>query len=149
MTRQSVKIVLLKCRPTLPRFLPIITEIRLSLRSLSSFFCFSFRIFAFSFANSFSDFSASLDLCLSVGDSFESVFSACKLLLELDPFNNEGSPRLNTEDFFCAEPGVDCEEELGSLGGEELALTPRTCEDDDILGESDLGNVADNGICMD
>lgn len=93
----------------LPRFLPIITEIRLSLRSLSSFFCFSFCNFAVSFAASFSDFSASFALLLSFKESLESLLLMCKLLLELEPLSNEGMPKLKTDDFFCEEPGTDCE----------------------------------------
>lgn len=75
-----------------PRFLPIRTDILLSLRSLSSFFCLSFSAFA---SLSFS-FSASLAFCISLAASLE---SACKLLLEVDPFKRE-----RTEDFL---PGVD------------------------------------------
>jgi hypothetical protein len=115
---------------------------RLSLRSLSSFFCLSFCSFAVSFANR----SASFVRLFSFEESFESLFSACKLLLELDPFNNEGSPRLNTDDFFCAEAGVECEGEFASLEGEELAFT-RDCAEK--VGEDDVGSVDDAGMCID
>ncbi len=60
------------------------TEILLSLRSLSSFF-FSDRAFSESFRGE------------SLTDSLESLW---RLFLELDPFNNEGRPKLNMDDFL-------------------------------------------------
>lgn len=129
----------------MPRFLPIITEMRLSLRSLSSFFCFSFCSFAASLAASFSAFSTSLTRFAS---DAESLLSPCKLLLELDPFNKEGIPKLNTDDFFCAEVGVDCEAEVESLLGEELALT-RDCAEEEKVGDPASGITVDAGICID
>jgi len=84
----------------------------------------------------------------SVEESFKSLLSPCKLLLELDPLSNEGMPRLNTDDFFCADTGVDCEGELESLQGEVLALT-RNCEDEESVGEPDVRSVVDAGICID
>lgn len=95
---------------TLPRFLPINTEILLSLRSFSSFF----------------DFSGLDEEELSLLElwCFESFFSLseCKLLLELEPFSNEGRPRLST-DFLCTDPGTDADADdrlPGSLVGERL-----------------------------
>jgi hypothetical protein len=81
-------------------------------------------------------------------ESFESLLSPCKLLRELDPLSKEGIPRLNTDDFFCVEPGVDCEGELESLGGEELALTCN-CDEEESVGEPDMGSMVDAGMCID
>lgn len=75
----------------LPLFLPMRTEMRLSLRSLSSFFDFSLSDFAFSFSLSRA---ASLAFC-SLEPSFE---SPCKLRLEVD-LSNDGRPKLRTDDF--------------------------------------------------
>lgn len=88
---------------TFPLFLPINTEILLSLRSLSSFLCFSL-----------SDEEAAVSRLL-----FASLFSLseCKLRLELEPFSNDGNPRLSTEDFL-AEPGTTGDERLVSFVGE-------------------------------
>lgn len=94
----------------LPLLRPINKDILLSLRSFWSCFDFSF--------------SESLDLALSLL-SLEvplSLLSPCRLLRELD-FNNEGRPRLSTDDFFCEEAGVVGTARLDSLVGERLALT--------------------------
>jgi hypothetical protein len=91
----------------LPLLRPINKDILLSLRSFWS--CFDF---------SFSD---SLDLALSL-EVPGSLLSPCRLLRELD-FNNEGRPRLSTDDFFCEEAGVVGTVRLDSLFGERLALT--------------------------
>lgn len=117
---------------------------RLSLRSLSSLFCFSFCSLAASFAASRSAFSTSLERFASEA---ESLLSPCKLLLELD-FNNEGIPKLNTEDFFCADAGVDCEAELKLFSGEELALT-RIGAGEDVVGEPGTGSGMDAEMCID
>ena len=88
---------------TLPRFLPISTEIRLSLLSFSfSSLC---RCFSASFAARASSFAV-----------FASLFSLseCRLLRELEPLSSDGKP--NTDDFLCAEFGVDGV--VGSLGGD-------------------------------
>ena len=76
----------------LPLFLPMSTDILLSLRSFWS--CF--------------DFSPSRDLRLSFVSLPvpASLLSPWRFLLELDPLSNEGKPKLSTDDFFCAEPGV-------------------------------------------
>lgn len=91
---------------TLPLFLPMRTEILLSLLSLSSFLC---RSFSASFATRASSFAL-----------FASLFSLseCKLLLELEPFSNDNP---NTDDFRCVELGVVCTCSFSfSLGGDLL-----------------------------
>jgi hypothetical protein len=104
---------------TFPRFLPMRTEILLSLRSLSSFFDLDLSSFFSSFCFAFrSSRSESLPV---------SLLSAWKLFLELEPFNREGSPKLNTDDFRCAE-GVENEVKLFSLTGEALALDCRRAD---------------------
>jgi hypothetical protein len=130
---------------TLPRFLPISTEILLSLLSLSSFLCLSFSNFSFSF-------SASLALWFSLTSLLESLLSACRLLLELDPLSNDGSPRLNTDDFFCANPGTEDETELKSFWGELLALVrgcPAETGPDNNVGDEDVAGADDGCSCMD
>lgn len=94
-----------KHKPTLPRFLPMRTEILLSLRSLSSFLCFSFS----------ESFALSLPLFVSPFS-----LSECKLLRELEPFSNDGRPKLRTDDFLWVDPGVVGEVIWGSFVGEEL-----------------------------
>jgi hypothetical protein len=93
---------------TLPLLRPINKDILLSLRSFWSCFDFSF--------------SESLDLSLLSLEVPLSLLSPCRLLRELD-FNNEGRPRLSTDDFLCEEAGVFGTVRLDSLFGERLALT--------------------------
>lgn len=71
---------------TFPRFLPISTEIRLSLRSLSSFF----------------GFSLSEEVAALSRLPFASLFSLSewRLRRELEPFSKDGKPKLKTDDFF-------------------------------------------------
>ena len=82
---------------------------RLSLRSLSSFFDFSFSDLAFSFSLSRA---ASFAFCSSFEASLE---SAWRLRLELD-LSKDGRPRLRTEDFRLEEAGVETEVEVSLLG---------------------------------
>ena len=69
----------------MPRFRPISTEILLSLRSFSSFFCFSLSV-----RRPLSSFALR-----------ESLFSLseCMLRRELEPLRSDGNPK--TDDFFC------------------------------------------------
>lgn len=71
------------------------TDILLSLLSLSSFLCLSFSASLAARASSFALFASLFSL------------SECKLLRELDPFNNDGRPSPNIDDFLCAEAGAD------------------------------------------
>lgn len=91
---------------TWPRFRPINTEIRLSLRSLS-FLAFSL-----------SDFPPSVSrprrLSLSL---LGSSLPACRLRLELEPFKSE--PKLMIEDFLWAPEGVDKLVSTGDTGSLE------------------------------
>jgi hypothetical protein len=93
---------------TLPRFL-IINDIRLSLRSLSSFFL-SFSTLALIFSASFSALILSFPLSLA---------SECKLRRD-DDLSKEGKPKLKTEDFFDAEPGTEVDSAAKSREGEVL-----------------------------
>ena len=82
------------------------TEIRLSLRSFSSFFSFDFSAFSFSFCfDRLTSRSESLPVSL--------LSPPWRLFLELEPLSRDGIPRLNTEDFLFV-LGVDKEEALGS-----------------------------------
>lgn len=114
--------------PTLPRLLPIRTEILLSLRSFSSFFPFSLSLRPSSFA------------------LFESLFSLseCKLRLELDPFKSDGKP--NTEDFLDVVGDVTCASFVGDvvLGGRKWVFDV----DEEYVGEVDDGTPG-GGSCMD
>jgi hypothetical protein len=76
---------------------------RLSLRSLSFFFCFSSLLLLFS-----ASFAAAFAFCPSLSESFASEW---RLLLELD-FNNDGKPKLSIDDFFCEVPGVEVDIEM-------------------------------------
>lgn len=88
---------------TWPRFRPIKTEIRLSLRS------FSFLVF------SLSDFPPSVSLPRRLSLSLlGSSLPACKLRLELEPFKSE--PKLMMEDFLWALGGVDKLVSTGDTG---------------------------------
>lgn len=88
----------------LPRFRPISIDIRLSLRSLSSFLAFSF-----------SDFPPSVSRVRRLSLSLlGSSLPDCKLRLELEPFKSD--PRLIIEDFLCAPDGVDRLESTGETG---------------------------------
>ena len=78
------------------------TEILLSLRSLSSFFDFL----------SSDDVAASRPLLASLFS-----LSECRLRLELEPFNNDGRPKLNTDDFFV-DPGTVGDDRLVSFVGD-------------------------------
>lgn len=99
-------------RLTLPLFLFMITDIRLSLRSLSSFFWRSFSALCLSFSDSRA---ASLALCASLASSLAaSLASECKLRLELDLSKEGNPPRLSIEDFLCVAPGVEVDTELSS-----------------------------------
>ena len=119
-----------------PRFLPMRTEILLSLRSLSSFFDFL----------SSDDVAASLPLLASLFS-----LSECRLRLELEPFNNDGKPKLNTDDFF-ADPGTVGDDRLVSLEG-DIALGARRWLAEigpvDIVGETDVGGTVGGGTCID
>lgn len=79
---------------TFPRFRPIRTDILLSLLSFSSFFDFSLSEL---FPSAFGLFASPFSL------------SECKLRRELEPFNNEGKPKLRTELFLCVDPGTELE----------------------------------------
>ena len=79
---------------TFPRFRPIRTDILLSLLSFSSFFDFSLSEL---FPSTFGLFASPFSL------------SECKLRRELEPFNNEGKPKLRTELFLCVDPGTELE----------------------------------------
>ena len=120
---------------TLPRFLPIRTEILLSLRSLSSFF----------------DFFSSDDVAAS-RPLFASLFSLseCRLRLELEPFNNDGKPKLNTDDFL-ADPGTVGDDRLVSFVG-DIVLGARRCVaeagPEESVGETDVGGTL-GGTCID
>jgi len=86
-----------------PRFRPINTEIRLSLRS------FSFLVL------SLSDFPPSVSLPRRISLSLlGSSLPACKLRLELEPFKSE--PKLMMEDFLWALGGVDKLVSIGDTG---------------------------------
>ena len=88
---------------TWPRFRPINTEIRLSLRSLS------FLVF------SLSDFPPSVSRPRRLSWSLlGSSLPACKLRLELEPFKSE--PKLMMEDFLWALGGVDKLVSIGDTG---------------------------------
>ena len=89
---------------TLPRFRPINAEIRLSLRSFSSFLALSLTDFPPSE-------SRPRRLSLSLRGS---SLPACKLRLELEPFKSE--PKLIIEDFLWAPEGVDKLESTGDTG---------------------------------
>lgn len=114
----------------LPRLRPINTEILLSLRSFSSFFCFSLSV-----------------LRPSSFPLRESLFSLseCKLLLELEPLRSDGNP--NTDDFFCCTEvccvgDVTCVSLIG-----DVALGGRRWELDEYVGEAE--GTPGGGICMD
>ncbi len=117
---------------TFPRFLPISTEILLSLRSLSSFFGFSL-----------SDDVAALSRLLFTSFSL----SECRLRLELEPLSNEGRPKLNTEDFF-AELGTVGEEKLLSFVG-DMVLGARRCVPDagpeESVGDTEVVGILGAG----
>ncbi len=84
---------------TFPRRLPIRTDIRLSLRSLSSFFTFSL-----------SPSSRPFERSLSRADA--AFLSACRLFLDDELFKMDGRPSESMEDLRCDPPGVDREDEL-------------------------------------
>lgn len=121
------------------------TEIRLSLRSLSSFFNFDLSAFSFSFC---------LDRLASRSESLPvSLLSPpWRLFLELEPLRREGIPRLNTEDFLFV-LGVDKEEVLGgSVEGDgpdfgSITRVPEY-EVDEVVGDVEFG-IALEGKCMD
>jgi hypothetical protein len=120
---------------TLPRFLPPMrTEMRLSLRSLSSFF-FSFSAFSLTLSASFVSRRCSFS-------DLASLFSCsdCKLLRELEPRRMDGKPRLRTEDFLTAVPGVAGEDRLASVGVETVDLT-RSRVDGFRPGDKTVGDV--------
>ena len=122
--------------PTFPRFLPMRTEMRLSLRSFSSFFNFDLSAFSFSFC---------FDLLRSRSESLPvSLLSPpWRLFLELEPLSKEGMPRLNMEDFRFV-LGVDKEEVLGSSAeGDEpdfgkAAQVPEY-DADEVVGDVEFG----------
>jgi hypothetical protein len=120
------------------------TEIRLSLRSFSSFFNFDLSIFSFSFC---------FDRLASRSESLPvSLLSPWRLFLELEPLSRDGIPRLNTEDFLFV-LGVDNEEALGSSvegDGPDLGSAARVPEYDvdEVVGDVELG-IALEGKCMD
>jgi hypothetical protein len=105
------------------------TDILLSLRSLSSFFCFS--------------------LSVRRPSSFalrESLFSLseCKLRRELEPLRSDGKP--NTDDFFCGVVlGKVGEISWGSLTGDE-ALGGRKWWFAEYVG--DVDGMLGGGICI-
>lgn len=115
------------------------TEILLSLRSLSSFFDFF----------SSDDVAAALSLLLFAASLFS--LSECRLRLELEPFSNDGKPKLNTDDFF-ADPGTLGDDRLVSLEG-DIALGARRWLAEigpvDIVGETDVGGTVGGGTCID
>lgn len=121
------------------------TEIRLSLRSFSSFFNFDLSAFSFSFC---------FDLLTSRSESLPvSLLSPpWRLFLELEPLSRDGIPRLNTEDFLFV-PGVDKEEVLGSSvegDGPDFGSAARVPEYDvdDVVGDAEPG-IALDGKWMD
>jgi len=121
------------------------TEIRLSLRSFSSFFNFDLSAFSFSFC---------FDLLTSRSESFPvSLLSPpWRLFLELEPLSKDGIPRLNTEDFRFV-LGVDKEEVLGSSvegDGPDFGSAARVPEydADEVVGDVEFGIVLE-GKCMD
>lgn len=124
---------------------PISTEIRLSLRSLSSFLL--------SFSALSRDFSASLaarcaSLCASLSERADSFsLSECKLLRDADPRSRDGRPKLSIDFFALAEPGVAGDDRLESVGGDMVDLTRRRAL---VLGggDADLG-AAPGGTCID
>lgn len=121
-----------------PRFLPMRTEMRLSLRSFSSFFNFDLSAFSFSFC---------FDLLKSRSESLPvSLLSPpWRLFLELEPLSREGMPRLNMEDFRFV-LGVDKEEVLGSsVEGDEpdfgsAARVPEY-DADEVVGDVEFGTA--------
>lgn len=123
----------------LPRFRPINAEIRLSLRSLSSFFL-SFSAFSRAFSCSLMDFLFSRSLVLSALSECSALW---RLLRELDPRSRLGNPRERTEAFLCADeellPGVVGDISPGSVGGDIVLFTRRREADAFIcVGEVDL-----------
>lgn len=120
---------------TFPRFLPISTEILLSLRSLSSFLGFSL-----------SDDVAALSRLLFTSFSL----SEWRLRLELEPLSSEGKPKLNTEDFF-AELGTVGDERLLSFVG-DIVLGARRCVPDagpeESVGDTELVGILGGGTCI-
>ncbi|EKM82900.1 hypothetical protein AGABI1DRAFT_111453, partial [Agaricus bisporus var. burnettii JB137-S8] len=77
-----------------------------------------------SFFLSFSPLSLIFSTSLSVlTPSFEllSLASECKLRRD-DDLSNEGSPKLNTDDFFDAEPGTEVDSAAKSREGEALSF---------------------------
>lgn len=121
------------------------TEIRLSLRSFSSFFNFDLSVFSFSFCfDRFASRSESLPVSL--------LSPPWRLFLELEPLSSDGIPRLSTEDFLFV-LGVDREEVLGSSvegDGPDFGSAARVPEydADEVVGEVELG-IALEGKCMD
>lgn len=120
---------------TFPRFLPIRTEILLSLRSLSSFF----------------DFFSSDDVAAS-RPLFASLFSLseCRLRLELEPFNNDGKPKLNTDDFRV-DPGTVGDEKLVSFVGDIVLGARRWVAEagpEESVGETEVCGAL-GGTCID
>jgi hypothetical protein len=121
------------------------TEIRLSLRSFSSFFNLDLSVFSFSFC---------FDLLASRSESLPvSLLSPpWRLFLELELLSRDGIPRPNTEDFLFV-LGVDKEEVLGSSvegDGPDFGSAVRVPEydADEVVGDVELG-IAPEGKCMD
>ena len=121
---------------TFPRFLPMRTEILLSLRSLSSFFDFL----------SSDDVAASRPLLASLFS-----LSECRLRLELEPFNNDGKPKLNTDDFFD-DPGTVGDDRLVSFVGDIVVLGARRLAEpgpEENVGETEFCGTLGAGTCID
>ena len=122
-----------------------LTEIRLSLRSFSSFFNFDRSAFSFSFCfDRLASRSESLPVSL--------LSPPWRLFLELEPLSKEGIPKLKTEDFLFV-LGVDKEEVLGSSvpgDGPDFGSVARAPEydADEVVGDVELG-IAPEGKCMD
>ena len=69
--------------------------------------------------SSFFDFFSSDEVAAPSRPLFASLFSLseCRLRLELEPFNNDGRPKLNTDDFFV-DPGTVGDDRLVSFVGD-------------------------------